>query len=132
MWHLYLTQAVLYGVGSSMYYFPIISIAPVYFDRHRGFAVGVIAAGSGVGGLVIAPVLQLLLDRYGIRWALRVLGIWNFVAGIPVSWVIKHRPGLGTRGRTRLDLRLVTSGTFIYQVRVNNYWVEWALKSFSL
>lgn len=115
-----------------MYYFPIISIAPVYFDRHRGFAVGVIAAGSGVGGLVIAPVLQLLLDRYGIRWALRVLGIWNFVAGIPVSWVIKHRPGLGTRGRTRLDLRLVTSGTFIYQVRVNNYWVEWALKSFSL
>ncbi|KAG9218640.1 hypothetical protein CCMSSC00406_0001246 [Pleurotus cornucopiae] len=85
MWHLYLTQAVLYGV------------------------VGVIAAGSGVGGLVIAPVLQLLLDRYGIRWALRVLGIWNFVAGIPVSWVVKHRPGLGTRGRTRLDLRLVTS-----------------------
>ncbi|KAF9498835.1 hypothetical protein BDN71DRAFT_1493794 [Pleurotus eryngii] len=45
-------MAVLYGVGSSMYYFPIISIALVYFDRHRGFAVGVIVAGSGVGGLI--------------------------------------------------------------------------------
>ncbi|KAF9498832.1 monocarboxylate transporter [Pleurotus eryngii] len=115
LWHLYLTQAVLYGVGSSMYYFPIMSIAPVYFDRHRGFAMGVILAGSGVGGLVIAPVLQVLLDKYGVQWALRILGIWNLVIGLPVSCVVKHRPGFGTRGRTRLNLRLVTSSTFIYQ-----------------
>ncbi|KAL0950252.1 hypothetical protein HGRIS_010236 [Hohenbuehelia grisea] len=115
LWHLYLTQALLYGVGSSMYYFPIMSITPIYFDRHRGFAMGLILAGSGVGGLVIAPVLETLLSKYGIGWALRALGIWNFAIGLPVSMVLRHRPGFGARGRTRLNLRLVKNGTFIYQ-----------------
>lgn len=109
-----------------MYYFPIMSLTPVYFDRHRGFAMGVILAGSGIGGLVIAPVLQVLLDKYGVQWALRVLGIWNLVVGIPVSCVVRHRPGFGfharsnggsvTRNRTRMNMGLVKRGTFLYQV----------------
>ncbi|KAL0950250.1 hypothetical protein HGRIS_010234 [Hohenbuehelia grisea] len=115
LWHLYATQALLYGVGSSMYYFPIISITPVYFDSHSGFAMGIIAAGSGVGGLVMAPALQALLSKYGIHWTLRVLAMWNLAVGIPVSAVLRHRPGFGARGRTRLNVRRAKSNTFIYQ-----------------
>lgn len=58
LWQLYLTQALMYGIGSSMFYFPIMSITPVYFDRHRGFAMGAILAGSGVGGIVMGKYLQ--------------------------------------------------------------------------
>lgn len=105
-----------------MYYFPIMSITPVYFDKHRGFAMGVILAGSGVGGLVIAPVLQILLDKYGVHWALRILGIWNLAIGIPVSCVVRHRPGYGIRGRTRMNMGLVKRGTFLYQVRTSVLW----------
>ncbi|RDB21688.1 putative transporter ESBP6 [Hypsizygus marmoreus] len=116
LWHLFFTQALLYGIGSSMYYFPIMSITPVYFDKHRGFAMGVILAGSGVGGLVLAPVLQVLLDKYGVRWALRILGIWNLIIGIPVACVVRHRSGFGMRrGRTRMNMGLVKRGTFLYQ-----------------
>ncbi|KAF8079387.1 MFS general substrate transporter [Lyophyllum atratum] len=115
LWHLYLTQALLYGIGSSMYYFPIMSITPIYFDKHRGFAMGVILAGSGVGGLVIAPVLQILLDKYGVHWALRILGAWNMLIGIPVACVVRHRAGFGSRGRTRMNMGLVKRGTFLYQ-----------------
>ncbi|KAL6304829.1 MFS general substrate transporter [Sparassis latifolia] len=91
LWHLFLTQALLYGIGSSLYYFPIMSLTPAYFDRHRGAAMGIVLAGSGVGGLVLAPVFHLLLDRYGIRWALRIPGIWNFVLGIPVASVLTKK-----------------------------------------
>ncbi|KAJ7573617.1 MFS general substrate transporter [Mycena floridula] len=115
LWQLYLTQALLYGIGSSLYYFPILSLTPVYFDRHRGFAMGVILAGSGIGGLVLAPVLQTLLEKYGIQWALRILGIWNLVVGIPVSCVVRHRPGFGLRAPTRMNMGLVKRGTFVYQ-----------------
>ncbi|KAG5637794.1 hypothetical protein H0H81_003186 [Sphagnurus paluster] len=115
LWHLYLTQALLYGVGSSMYYFPIMSITPIYFDKHRGFAMGLILAGSGIGGMVIAPVLNLLINKYGVHWALRILGIWNLAVGIPIACVIRHRPGFGTRGRTRMNIGLVKRGTFLYQ-----------------
>ncbi|THV04397.1 MFS general substrate transporter [Dendrothele bispora CBS 962.96] len=98
LWHLYLTQALLYGLGSSMYYYPLITLAPTYFDRHRGFAMGVILAGSGVGGLVMALVLQNLLDRYGIAWALRILGVWNFMVGIGVATVVRGQRQRGENG----------------------------------
>lgn len=83
---------------------------------------GVILAGSGVGGLVIAPVLQVLLDKYGVGCALRTLGIWNLVIGVPVSCVIRHRPGFGfhrgrSAGTTRINMALIKKGTFLYQVR---------------
>lgn len=94
------------------------SLAPPYFDRHRGFAMGLILAGSGAGGLVMAPVLNHLVDKYGVGWALRILGMWNLVVGIPVACVVKQRdgPGFGAR-RTRLNMALVKRGTFLYQVR---------------
>ncbi|KAK7464994.1 hypothetical protein VKT23_006203 [Stygiomarasmius scandens] len=118
LWHLYLTQAILYGLGSSMYYYPIMTLAPTYFDRHRGFAMGVILAGSGVGGLVMALVLQNLLDKYGIGWALRVLGIWNFVVGIGVASVVRARDTSGSsngRSSTLPNKSLMKKGTFWYQ-----------------
>ncbi|KAJ7697446.1 major facilitator superfamily domain-containing protein [Mycena rosella] len=118
LWQLFLAQALLYGVGSSLYYFPIMSIAPTYFDRHRGFAMGCILSGAGVGGLVLAPVLQVLLDRYGVRTALRILAGWNFAVGIPVACVIRRRSGFEQTpdaARTRINMALVKRGTFLYQ-----------------
>ncbi|KAH7911622.1 major facilitator superfamily domain-containing protein [Hygrophoropsis aurantiaca] len=115
LWHLYLTQALLYGIGSSMYYFPIMALTPLYFDAHRGFAMGLILAGSGSGGLVLAPVLNTLISRYGVGWALRILGLWNLAIGIPVALVLKKRPGFGARRGTRLGMGLAKRGTFVWQ-----------------
>lgn len=38
VWQLLLTQGLLYGVGSSLLYFPILSSAPEYFNERRGAA----------------------------------------------------------------------------------------------
>lgn len=114
-----MTQSILYGVGSSMYYFPIMSLTPVFFDRHRGFAMGFVLAGSGVGGVVLAPVLRYLLNSVGVGWALRILGIWNLIVGLPVACVVRQRPGFGARATnrsTRVNMKLVTKGTFLLQV----------------
>jgi MFS family permease len=100
-----------------MYYFPIMSLAPAFFDRHRGFAMGFILAGGGAGGLALAPVLRRLIDLYGVGWALRVLGLWNLVVGIPVACVIKRRDGPAFASKkTRLDMQMLKKGTFLYQV----------------
>ena len=121
LWHLFLTQAILYGIGSSLYYFPILSLTPGYFDKHRGFALGFILSGAGVGGLVLSPVVRILISKLGIGWALRILGIWNLCVGIPVSFVVKKRDGMfgatgGQRGRTRLPLSIAKRGAYIWQV----------------
>ncbi|KAJ7116919.1 hypothetical protein C8R44DRAFT_879450 [Mycena epipterygia] len=54
--------SLMLALGASLDYFPIMSIATTCFDRHHSF-------GIGAGGLVMAPVLQVLLDRYGIPWS---------------------------------------------------------------
>ncbi|TDL26423.1 MFS general substrate transporter [Rickenella mellea] len=118
LWHLYLTQSLLYGVGSSLLYFPIMALAPRYFDRHRGFAMGLILSGSGVGGLVIAPTLHYLIVRYGVRWCLRILGLWTLVISIPVACVVRQPPAFNVGGRaagTRVNISLLKRGTFLAQ-----------------
>ncbi|EKM54905.1 uncharacterized protein PHACADRAFT_185733 [Phanerochaete carnosa HHB-10118-sp] len=117
LWHLYLTQAILYGTGASLYYFPILALTPAYFDRHRGFALGFILSGAGIGGLILSPVMSTLISHIGIGWALRILGVWNFAVGIPVSFVVKKRGNVYNSGRasTRVDLSVAKRGAFIWQ-----------------
>lgn len=76
---------------------------------------GFILSGTGIGGLVLAPVLHYLLDHLGVQWALRILGIWNLAVGLPVACVVRQRPGFGARSsnqNTRINMALVTRGTF--------------------
>ncbi|KAI0066395.1 MFS general substrate transporter [Artomyces pyxidatus] len=116
LWHLFLTQSLLYGVGSSLLYYPIMSLTPPFFDRHRGFAMGTVLAGSGIGGLVLAPVLHQLLERVGIRQTLRILGLWNLLVGVPVACVVRKPPGFSRRGQAaRVNIALARRGTFMLQ-----------------
>ncbi|KAF9571852.1 hypothetical protein EC968_010580 [Mortierella alpina] len=83
LWHLYLSQGVLFGTGASLVYFSAIAAPTHWFKRRRGLAMGIAASGSGLGGFFLAPLTQFLADRIGIHWTLRILGICClFVCGI--------------------------------------------------
>ncbi|CAK7216105.1 hypothetical protein SBRCBS47491_002719 [Sporothrix bragantina] len=88
VWHLLLTQGLLYGLGSSMLYFPQLGPAPEYFNRHRATALGLILSGGGVGSLVLSPVVRALLSAVGGRWTLRFLAALFVVVGTPVAWAV--------------------------------------------
>ncbi|KAG1049897.1 hypothetical protein G6F43_007801 [Rhizopus delemar] len=79
MWHLYLTQGLLSGIGASLVWFPCISAAQQWFSKRRGLSVGIAISGSGFGGLVLANVVQAAMDRLGHQWALRIVGFISFV-----------------------------------------------------
>lgn len=88
VWHLLLTQGLLYGLGSSMLYFPLLGPAPEYFNRHRATALGLILSGGGVGSLILSPVVRALLSAVGGRWTLRFLAALSVVVGTPVAWAV--------------------------------------------
>ncbi|KAI9024567.1 major facilitator superfamily domain-containing protein [Hyaloraphidium curvatum] len=75
LWNLYLTQGFLYGVANGLVYFSTITAPQHWFSRKRGLAVGVAVAGGGVGGFIISPMTQAMIDAYGYAWALRITGI---------------------------------------------------------
>jgi len=112
---LYLTQALLYGIGAAAIYFPVITLTPLHFDVHRGLALGIVVSGAGFGGLGNAPLIRALISATGIRGALRWLGLINFVITFPIAFVIKSKDG--RVGSTQLvNLRVARRKVFIFEV----------------
>ncbi|KAL4206843.1 MFS general substrate transporter [Rhizopus microsporus] len=79
IWHLYITQGVLSGIGASLVWFPCISAAQQWFSKRRGFSVGIAISGSGFGGLILSNIVQAAIDHVGYQWALRIIGFISFV-----------------------------------------------------
>ncbi|KAH8820728.1 major facilitator superfamily domain-containing protein [Xylogone sp. PMI_703] len=90
LWHFELTQGVLLGVGTCMPYMAAVTVAPTWFSARRGLAMGIILAGTGVGGLVWAPALKALINSIGYRDTLRLSGALSFalilISSTPMTW----------------------------------------------
>ncbi|KAK3187171.1 hypothetical protein K4F52_004075 [Lecanicillium sp. MT-2017a] len=91
MWHLFLTQGVLFGFGMGLMFVPSVSIVPQWFTTRRSLANGFSACGSGLGGLVYSFAAGALIKQHGLAWAFRVLGIIAFVANTICIILIKDR-----------------------------------------
>ncbi len=64
-----------------------------WFSRRRGMAIGLAASGSAMGGLVLPPLLQWLIDTYEWREALRIFAAIIFVlTGPAIALLISDRP----------------------------------------
>lgn len=97
-----------------MLYFPILSVAPEYFDRHRGLAMGFILSGAGIGGLILSPLTRVLLDTVGVRWCLRILSFANLVITLPIA--LFAPPSLSATTRpTLVNMTLAKKPAFILQ-----------------
>jgi MFS family permease len=80
VWHLLLTQGLLYALGGGFLYYPIFFFIDEWFIRRKGFAYGVMWAGSGCGGLAGPLVMNWGLARYGHQvflrgWAVAIVSI---------------------------------------------------------
>ena len=62
-----------------------------WFDKKKSLANGISAAGSGVGGAAFAWGPEAVIQRLGIRWALRITGIVAFVANTSATAFIRDR-----------------------------------------
>lgn len=69
-----LTFGVISGFGLSMVYVPAVVIVAFYFEKKRAFATGIAVAGSGIGNCVFAPLIESLIQAYGWRGAILILG----------------------------------------------------------
>lgn len=74
VWEFALTQGLLVGLGTCMAYVPTMSVAPTWFDKRRGLAMGIIISGSACGGMIWPPVLRAITSQIGFQNALRISG----------------------------------------------------------
>lgn len=67
------TYGCISGFGISLPYLASTVVVMMYFKRRRSLATGLAECGAGVGTLIFAPLLQLLISEYGWRGALLIL-----------------------------------------------------------
>ncbi|KAL1930222.1 hypothetical protein VTP01DRAFT_1376 [Rhizomucor pusillus] len=106
IWHLYLTQSILYGIGSALFFIISMAICPMWFPRNRGLAMGVIVSGSGVGGLVTPFIMHALNESLGGAWCYRILALLTLVLGSLVTLLLRERNERSNKDANAISLDL--------------------------
>ncbi|KAJ3358509.1 hypothetical protein GGF32_000351 [Allomyces javanicus] len=100
IWHLCLTQGVLFGVGCSLVYYPITSLPSQWWVKNRSLATGIGMAGSGAGPLVYSLVISELLPRLGSKVTLRIMGAGTVAILLVATALIRTRFPVHRRSTT--------------------------------
>ncbi|KAK7413061.1 hypothetical protein QQX98_008069 [Neonectria punicea] len=91
-----LSQSICSGIGSSLVFSPALTAAQTYFQRKRGIALGLVVAGSSIGGVIFPQMAQHLIPSIGFGWTVQtcaflISGMLVF-ANLTVTSNWEHRP----------------------------------------
>lgn len=124
LWQFFLTQGVLVGVGTGLSYIPAVTVTPGWFSSRRGLAMGIVLSGTGIGGLIWAPVIRSLISSVGYQNTLRICGGVSFLLlllpTLALSWDPTMQQRLRTAGSVEarfnlLDWRIAKTRLFMIQ-----------------
>lgn len=85
------TQGFVYGLGVLLIFYPIFSMMNEWFIERRGLAMGLFCGATGVTGMFLPFVLQILLDKYGPVITLRISTIGLIILIGPMLPMLKPR-----------------------------------------
>ncbi|KAI8499201.1 hypothetical protein Bbelb_229650 [Branchiostoma belcheri] len=74
MFHLYLGIGCITGLGYAFTLSPVMAIVGQYFTKRRAIANSLTMLGSSVTSMSFPPLFQYLMDEYGLKGALLIIG----------------------------------------------------------
>lgn len=73
LWQFILAQGFVIGLGSGALFLTAVAIKPTWFTSRKSLAIGIVASGSSVGGMVYPIVFRYLEPQVGLTWAVRTI-----------------------------------------------------------
>ena len=93
IWHLYAVFFVLGLVGNGTAQMAYSRAVSSWFDARRGTALAIVMAGGAVGAIVLPPIAESLIARYGWRQACVILGAVVLLVGpAAATRFVRQRP----------------------------------------
>ncbi|XP_046552552.1 LOW QUALITY PROTEIN: monocarboxylate transporter 12-like [Haliotis rubra] len=75
---LFLTYALMAGLGQGLCYTGCLVLLGFYFKKRTSLATGIGIVGIGIGNFLLPPSHQYLVDEYGLKGAFLLLGALTF------------------------------------------------------
>jgi OFA family oxalate/formate antiporter-like MFS transporter len=94
VWMLYLTYGFLCGVGTGIVYVGVVGLMARWFPDRRGFAIGIVAAGYGMGAMLTTFPISAKLASSGAPTTLTWFGIILGSIGVLAALGLRE-PGAG-------------------------------------
>jgi len=79
-------------MGSAAFFAPLLADTSMWFDRRRGLAISLCAAGNYVAGTIWPPVLEHFISTDGWRATHVYVGVFCLVTLLPLSLVLRRKP----------------------------------------
>jgi len=122
-WQFILAQGICSPLGLNCIYQAGTSAVPTWFFKKRGLAYGVMAAGSGLGGIIFPIMASHLIPKVGYGWTIRAIAF--LILGMMIIAIVTVRSRLPPSPRA-LELKvflepyrdsrfvLLTAGSFLF------------------
>lgn len=132
---LYLFYGMIAGIGLGVGYITPVSTLVKWFPDRRGLATGLAIMGFGFASLISSPIMNYLIEHYGISSTFYILGTVYFViifcsaqylAPPKAGWVPKGLEAGEKSGARKLkaDLRQLTANE---AVKTRQFWALWVM-----
>ncbi len=92
LWGLYLTYGLLGGIGTGIVYIGVVGQMVGWFPERRGFAVGIVAAGYGMGAMATSFPIADSLAAYGHKATLFQYGLIFGAIGVIAALGLRAPP----------------------------------------
>ncbi|KAJ1032006.1 hypothetical protein NDA13_002382 [Ustilago tritici] len=121
------TQGLVFGIGLGLTMIPTQPLLSQWFRRKLSYAQGLSAAGSGLGGLVLANTTRYLIANKSLEYALICNGIVSFVVLLPCITLMKSTEPQTLRiiPSKHRKISSISAGTTAAKTRKNPLELKW-------
>ncbi|KAF2205157.1 MFS general substrate transporter [Delitschia confertaspora ATCC 74209] len=127
-WQILLAQGVGFGIASSGLALPALVLANQWFSTRRGLATGIVASGSGLGGVIFPFMVPRLIDSAGfvgaVRWTALMQGVLLVIANLLIRTPFQKKTG--SQKYVGLDWAALESLPWLFFV-LGAFFVTWGL-----
>ncbi|MBT7951142.1 MAG: MFS transporter [Gammaproteobacteria bacterium] len=131
LWHIYLIYIMIGVLACGSNSVSYMKLLTVWFDRHRGLAIGITMSGIGLGYAFVPVTVQYLIDHFNWKAGYYGLAMLLFFISVPVLFfLIKEKPEESDdTGDEFTQIKLSDSGevvqdfTMAQALRTSQFWL---------
>ncbi len=139
-WQLFLSYSLVLSIGTGAAFPVLMSTVSRWFDKKRGFALGIASSGGALGTIVIVPFAAYLISNFGWRMSYIVIGLLAWFVVISLSMLLRNDPSeIGVlpdgvklnAGKTEVtgskENSQLIGFSLLQTFKTRSYWFIWAI-----